>query len=48
MIGDAYPHEWKDYHEGIMDSYPEIATNAIDWRDEVEKLVRMVHISYQL
>lgn len=42
MIGDAYPHEWKDYHESILDDYSEVANSAIDWRDEVEKLIQMV------
>lgn len=43
MIGDAYPHEWKDYFDqNILREYKETATMAIDWKDEVEKLMRMV------
>lgn len=45
MIGDAYPHEWKDYHDEILAKYPDAAKVAVDWRDEAEKLVKMVRLT---
>lgn len=41
MIGDAPPHEVKDY-PAIIKQYRSVVTQAIDWREECDKLLDIV------